>query len=95
MPSDPGSTGGSSSWNGCPTCGSLGRVEGLLCLACGGTGNRRAYRELAAYRLGLQHGIAAMRDAMPQYPPNMGLDDLQAALDANEQEAPCQIDPGR
>jgi hypothetical protein len=87
------STASSSGPSGCPVCHGLGRVddpittEGLLCTACAGTGNHRAYRELEAYRLGFAAGMEAMRDAMPQPHAPMGLERLQTVLDGQETEA--------
>ena len=78
--------------SGCPSCRGMGRVDdpvttgGLLCTACAGTGNRQVYREFSAYRMGIQVGMDAMRDAMPQPRERMTLDGLQTALDAIERE---------
>jgi len=63
------------------------RPEGLLCIACAGTGNQRAYRELLAYRMGIRAGFEAMSRAMPDLSGTMGLDALQRALDEQETEA--------
>ena len=83
----------SSGTDRCPTCRGLTRLDdptttdGLLCIACGGTGNRQEYRQLQAYRIGFADGMEAMRDAMPQPPEPMGTERLAAALDEQEREA--------
>lgn len=64
---------------GCPDCDGLGRIaaegfpQGLLCLGCDGTGNREASRIYRAYRLGLRHGEAAVRNATPTHDESLGL----------------------
>lgn len=90
-----------SSSDSCPRCKGAGRVDdptttaGLLCTACWGTGDRAAYREYQAYRLGVLAGVDAMTRAMPDGDRLLGLEGVRAALDAGEQEVPWQPDVDR
>ena len=79
---------------GCPKCAGSGRLyslpalealegryDGYPCGACGGTGDLDAYRLLRAYRVGLEDGMQAMRDAHPHFERPMNLRNLRDLVD--------------
>jgi len=79
----------------CPSCDGQGRVDdpvtkgGLACLACGGTGNAERYLFYRAYLLGREHGIEAMREALPGgygTSPTLGLEELWEMLKRQSRE---------